>query len=93
MTHDVLAISVSTVVSESIFSVRDLVLDSFCIYLSPLTVEVSICTKDWLQSSTNLIDMEEYLSDINKIEGNGLKFFLYYFTCISFVYFGLLLIY
>ena len=44
--HDVLAIPVSTVASESAFSTKERVLDSFHSSLSPNTIEALICTQN-----------------------------------------------
>lgn len=83
---DLLAVPVSTVTSLSAFIDGGRVLDHFHRSLSPLMAESFICKKLLLRSSTNSIDIEEYLCDINKIEGNRLQFLLYYVTCMSFVY-------
>ena len=48
---DVLSITVSTVASESAFSVGGCVLDQYCSTLKPETVEVIICSKEWLFGS------------------------------------------
>ncbi|KAK3193225.1 hypothetical protein Dsin_024535 [Dipteronia sinensis] len=49
MTGDVLIIPVSTVASESAFSVDGLVLDRFRSLLKPDVVEAIVCTRDWMQ--------------------------------------------
>ena len=49
--RDVLAIPVSTVASESAFSTGGHVLDLFRSSLSPNTVEVPICTQNWLKDA------------------------------------------
>ncbi|KAL0367736.1 UNVERIFIED_CONTAM: putative AC transposase [Sesamum radiatum] len=48
MARDVLAVSVSTVASESAFSTGDRVLDTFRSSLSSKIVQAFICTQDWL---------------------------------------------
>lgn len=49
MAADVLAIPISTVASESTFSVGGRVIDSFRASLSSSTVEALICGGDWLR--------------------------------------------
>ena len=47
--RDILAIPVSTVSSESAFSTGGRVVDQYRSSLSPSTVEVLVCTQDWLR--------------------------------------------
>ncbi|XP_039011229.1 zinc finger BED domain-containing protein RICESLEEPER 2-like [Hibiscus syriacus] len=51
MARDILAISVSTVASESAFSTGGRVLDSFRSSLTPKIVECLICGQNWLRAS------------------------------------------
>ncbi|CAI0428082.1 unnamed protein product [Linum tenue] len=51
MARDILAVPISTVASESAFSTRGRVLDSFRTSLSPEVVEALICCEDWIRSS------------------------------------------
>ena len=46
--HDLLAVLVSTVASESAFSAGGCVVDPFCSHLDPEMVEALICMKDWV---------------------------------------------
>ena len=48
MARDVLTIPISTVASESSFSVGGQVLDQFRSSLKPETVESIVCSKDWI---------------------------------------------
>jgi len=48
LTHDILTVPLSTVVSESAFSVSGRVLDAFHSSLKPDIVEGVICLRDWL---------------------------------------------
>ena len=61
MAHDFLAIPLSTVASESIFSTAGMVIDKYHSSLSLETVESLICAKDWLKG---------YLSDDEDDDGN-----------------------
>ncbi|KAF0896093.1 hypothetical protein E2562_019323 [Oryza meyeriana var. granulata] len=67
MAHDLLAIPISTVASESAFSTGGRVLDDFRSSLTPQMVERLICTQDWLRSSINL-SVEEDLEELAKLE-------------------------
>ncbi|XP_038889356.1 zinc finger BED domain-containing protein RICESLEEPER 4-like [Benincasa hispida] len=58
MARDILAITVSTVASESAFSIEGRVVDSSRCSLAPKTVEAFICTQNWLNSGP--IDLEVY---------------------------------
>ena len=49
MAKDLLAIPISTVASESVFSTSGRVLDSYRSSLGDKTVECLICTQDWLR--------------------------------------------
>lgn len=51
--RDVLAIPVSTVTSESVFSVGGRVLDSYRSSLPSTTLEALICTQDWLMETSS----------------------------------------
>ena len=53
MARDLLAIPISTVASESVFSTSERVLDSYRSSLGDKTIECLICTQDWLRISFN----------------------------------------
>jgi hypothetical protein len=48
MARDILSIHVSTVASESTFSVGGYVIDQYRSSLKPDIVEALVCTRDWL---------------------------------------------
>jgi hypothetical protein len=48
MAQDILGVPVSTVASESAFSLAGMVVDKNRCSLLPKTVEVLMCTQDWL---------------------------------------------
>ncbi|KAJ9542884.1 hypothetical protein OSB04_029390 [Centaurea solstitialis] len=53
MARDLLAIPISTVAYELVFSTSGRVLDPFRSSLTPKIVEGLICTQDWLRTSSN----------------------------------------
>jgi hAT family C-terminal dimerisation region len=67
MTRDVLAVSISTMTSESTFSTSGRILDAFRSSLTPIILQSLVCTEDWLHS-TNLISVEENLEILNQLE-------------------------
>ena len=54
LARDVLAVLVSTVASESAFSIGGRILDPFRSSLAPEMVQSLICTQNWLQSSVQI---------------------------------------
>ncbi|GJY17332.1 zinc finger BED domain-containing protein RICESLEEPER 2-like protein [Tanacetum coccineum] len=67
MARDLLAIPISTVASESVFSTSGRVLDSFQTSLGDKTIECLVCAQDWLPISLNL-EKNEDMDTIAKIE-------------------------
>jgi hypothetical protein len=62
MARDILSIPVSTVASESTFSVGERVIDQFRSSLKPDFVEALVCTRDWLYGEQcNVISIISYL--------------------------------
>ncbi|KAK5812036.1 hypothetical protein PVK06_027431 [Gossypium arboreum] len=59
---------VSTIASESAFSTRGRVLDSFRTYLTPRLVKALICTQDWIFASHDPIMIEETLLALENME-------------------------
>ncbi|KAL0539653.1 hypothetical protein IC582_023869 [Cucumis melo] len=71
MGRDILAIPVSTVVSESAFSTRGRVVDSLRCSLAPKTVEALICTQNWLNSDPIDLQIQHELEEVSKFEEGG----------------------
>ncbi|GKE71156.1 zinc finger BED domain-containing protein RICESLEEPER 2-like protein, partial [Tanacetum coccineum] len=65
--RDLLAIPISIVASESVFSTSDRVLDSYMSSLGDKTIECLICTQDWLRVGLNP-EKEEDMDTIAQIE-------------------------
>jgi hypothetical protein len=62
MARDILSIPVSTVASESTFSVGGRVIDQFRSSLKLDVVEALVCTRDWLYGEQgNIISIISYL--------------------------------
>ena len=64
--RDILVMPVSTVVSESTFSIGGRVLDPHRCSLSTRTVEALICTQNWLRSTP--INLDEAIDEIEYIK-------------------------
>lgn len=70
MARDILTIPLSTVASESAFSVGGRVLDAFRSSLKPDIVEVVICLRDWLFGQALMppqVNLEELCGDVMKM--------------------------
>ena len=50
LARDVLAVPISTIAFELVFSIRGRILDPFRSSLSPLMVQNLVCAQDWLQA-------------------------------------------
>ncbi|KAH1047326.1 hypothetical protein J1N35_038110 [Gossypium stocksii] len=68
MARDILAIPISIVSLESAFNTGGRVLDSFRSSLTPLMVEVLVCTQDWLRKSNDVINLEDYVDELQTME-------------------------
>nr|XP_023897492.1 zinc finger BED domain-containing protein RICESLEEPER 1-like [Quercus suber] len=66
--RDVMAIPVSTVTSESAFSIGGHVLDPFRISFAPKTVEALICAKNWLKNPSIPINLWEAMNEVESLE-------------------------
>ncbi|GJR11477.1 zinc finger BED domain-containing protein RICESLEEPER 2-like protein, partial [Tanacetum coccineum] len=68
LVRDVLAIPISTVASEYVFSTSGRVLDAFRSSLTHPVVESLICTQDWFCENSMGLDVAENWDEIQKIE-------------------------
>lgn len=84
---DVLAILISTVASESAFSMGGRVLDSFRSSLSPNTVKTLICTQNWLKDAKNKrpIKLRESMDNVEDMDGFEIGTGVYIYMFILFV--------
>ncbi|GKE05188.1 zinc finger BED domain-containing protein RICESLEEPER 2-like protein [Tanacetum coccineum] len=73
LARDVLAIPISTVASEYVFSTGGRVLDAFRSSLTPPVVESLICTQDWFRENSMGLDVAENWDEIQKIEEEHVK--------------------
>jgi hypothetical protein len=71
MAHDILAISISTMASESAFSTSGRILDDFRTSLTPFMIQALVCTQDWLRRSTDPVDIQEDMEALQELE-NGM---------------------
>ncbi|GJU00853.1 zinc finger BED domain-containing protein RICESLEEPER 2-like protein [Tanacetum coccineum] len=67
LARDIMAIPISTVASESVFSTSGRVLDAFRSSLTPPVVESLICTQDWFRENS-MLDVTENWDEIQNIE-------------------------
>ena len=75
MARDILAIPVSTVVSELAFSIGGRVVDSLRCSLAPKTVEALICTQNWLNSDPIDLQIQHELEEASKFEEGIIQIF------------------
>ncbi|XP_019163642.1 PREDICTED: zinc finger BED domain-containing protein RICESLEEPER 2-like [Ipomoea nil] len=68
MARDVLAVPISTVVSESAFSTSGRVLDAFRSFLTPKIVEALVCEQDWLRLPNQPVHIDENIDDVERLE-------------------------
>ncbi|XP_070054560.1 zinc finger BED domain-containing protein RICESLEEPER 2-like [Nicotiana tomentosiformis] len=68
LARDVLAIPISSVASECVFSTGGRILDSFRSSLTPNCVQALVCVQDWLREDKNHISGEEDLEYLEELE-------------------------
>jgi hypothetical protein len=86
MARDLLAIPISTVASESAFSLGGRILDDFRSSLTSTMVEKLICASDWIRSE--YVSVEEDTEQLVKLEeGKSICYFIpiHYFLFYIFV--------
>ena len=68
MTCDILTYPVSTVTSESTFSIERRVLDEYRSRLDPTTVEALVCLQDWYRVQDREQNLLQEIPDMNKMD-------------------------
>ena len=85
-----LAIPISTVVSEAAFNTGSRMLDLFRSFLSPSTVQALVCCQNWLSLAPipiNIRTFMDYIENSEMIESGNFSYkFKYNYFIILFIY-------
>ncbi|KAM3283846.1 hypothetical protein P3S67_022644 [Capsicum chacoense] len=68
MVRDVLAIPISSVESECVFSTSGRMMDSFRSLLTPKLVQTLVCIQHWIRSESQPVSIEEDIDVLKKLE-------------------------
>lgn len=95
LARDVLAISISTVASESAFSTGGRILNDFRSSLTPRVVEALLCSQDWIRKTKTTNGVEtingaKSIEEVDDLEKGILGMVIYFSVYISVIIFHLL---